>query len=447
MSGLAPDLRDHLEALRRAGQLIELTKPVDPATEAGRLIAELEAERRCGLFRSVRGSDFSLVFNLLGSRELMGLALGVQPASVTEAFDRQLDERMATVEVAPEEAPVREVVWREDEADLTRLPLITHAEHDAAPYVTAGVAMAVDPETGLRNASFNRMMLIGPRESGIRMMAPQQLGLIHQKAEAANEDLPVAVAIGLHPLYLIAAATSLPFGEDELELAGALLGSPVPMVAGVTVPFPVPAAAEFVIEGVVPAGVREPEGPFGEFMQYYVPEGPNHRFRVTAISHRRDAIFNTMNAASPEDVGLLGISREVAVLRAARATGARVTGVRLASKSIMVAFVAIEPRYDGEGKAVGLAALAAYRWLKYVVVVDSDVDIDDPDDVWWAAATRSEASRGVTAISDVGGFPRDSHGLHRSKLVLDATAPLNGRDSYRRKRPPGQGKLSLDDFR
>lgn len=446
MTGRFQDLRSFLDQLRERGVLLELSRAVDPATEVGRLMRELEIRELAGLFTSVRGSEFALLYNALGSRRLMAIALGVEPQEVTDAFERRSNDRIAPVRYDGDRAPVHEVVLREHEADLTELPLVTHSEHDAGPYLTASMAMAIDPETGARNVSFNRMMLVGPRETGIRMMAPQQLGVIQLKAEARNEDLPVAVAVGVHPLECIAAATSLPFGDDELGLAGALHGAAVPMTPGITVPFDVPAYAEFVIEGYVPAGVRAAEGPFGEFMQYYVPEGLNHRFHVTAITHRQDAIFHTMNAASREDVNLLGISREVAVLRAVRATGARVTGVRLADSSIMVATIGIEQRFAGEAKNVGMAALGAYRWLKYVVVVDADVNLDDPDDVWWAMATRSEAQRDVTTIPDAGGFPRDAAGLHRSKLIVDATAPFEQAESFARKRPPGGGRLSLKDF-
>lgn len=439
------DLRSFLDELRDRGLLVELGRTVDPATEVGRLMAELERRAVAGLFTSVRGSEFSLLYNVLGSRALMAVALGVEPEQVSDAFDRRSEERIPPVR-HDGPAPVHDIVLRGDEADLTKLPLVTHSEEDAGPYLTASMAMAIDPETGARNVSFNRMMLVGPRETGIRMMAPQQLGLIQQKAEAAGDDLPVAVAVGMHPLECIAGATSLPFGDDELGLAGALHGAPVPMTPGITVPFDVPSHAEFVIEGYVPAGVREDEGPFGEFMQYYVPTAPNHRFHVTALTHRRDAIFHTMNAASREDVNLLGISREIAVLRAVRATGARVTGVRLARSSVMVAVIAIDPRFAGEAKNVGMAALGAYRWLKYVVVVNADVNIDDPDDVWWAMATRSEAHRGVTTIPDAGGFPRDAAGLHRSKMIIDATAPVEHASGFVRKRPPGGGRLSLEDY-
>lgn len=447
MSEHSRDLRTFLDRARETGGLVELTRRVDPATEVGRLMAELEAREMAGLFTSVLGSEFALLYNVLGSRALMATALGVETADVDETFNRRSNDRIDPVPFTGAAPPVHDVVLRENEADLTKLPLVTHSEHDAGPYLTASMAMAIDPETGARNVSFNRMMLVGPRETGIRMMAPQQLGLIQQKAEAANQDLPVAVVVGMHPIDCIAAATSLPFGEDELALAGALHGAPVPLTPGITVPFDVPAHAEFVIEGYVPAGVREAEGPFGEFMQYYVPEAPNHRFHVTAITHRHDAIFHTMNAASREDVNLLGISREVGVLRAARATGARVMGVRLARSSIMAATIAIEQRFAGEAKNVGMAALGAYRWLKYVVVVDADVNIDDPNDVWWAMATRSEAHRDVVTIPDAGGFPRDAAGIHRSKLIVDATAPFEQRESFVRKRPPGQGRLALEDFK
>ena len=142
------------------------------------------------------------------------------------------------------------------------------------------------------------------------MMPPQQLGVIQAKAESAGVDLPVVVAVGAHPLDTLAAATSLPVGEDELALAGGLRGEPVRLPPESPFRSTFPLEAEIVLEGYIRAGVREPEGPFGDFLQFYVPEMANHRLRLTAITHRTDPIYQDDIAGSREDVNILGISRE-----------------------------------------------------------------------------------------------------------------------------------------
>jgi 2,5-furandicarboxylate decarboxylase 1 len=437
------DLRSFLAQLERESLLVRLRRPVDPATEAARLMRELERRGAAGVFEDVRGSAFPLVYNLLGSRRALGLALGVEPARCTAAFRDALARRVEPVRV--DEAPVQEVVLEGDDADVSRLPLVTHSELDAGPYVTAGMVLARDPETGRRNVSVNRMMLVGPRETGIRMMPPQQLGVIQAKTEAAGEDLPVAVAIGLHPIDTIAAGTTLPPGDDELAFAGALRGEPVRTVPAVSVELDVPADAEIVLEGHVLAGVREPEGPFGDFLEFYVPVMRNHRFRVSAITHRRGALYQTMSAGSPEDVNLLGASREAQIAEAVEATGADVVGLRL-QPTILGCAIALRQRYPGEARIVGLAALGAYPWLKWCILVDHDVDIESMDDVWWAVTTRCSPARAVQSIAGAPAFPRDEHGIHDSKALIDATIPFGEWDAYRRKRPPGGPPLDLDAF-
>jgi 2,5-furandicarboxylate decarboxylase 1 len=441
--GMPADLRSFLELLDERELLARIARPVDPATEAARLMREVELRGLAGLFTNVRGSIGSLVYNLVGTREMLALALACEPEQLRRRFQDALEHRLAPVRV--DEAPVQEVVECGEAADLGKLPLVTHSQKDAAPYLTAGMVIAHDPETGRRNVSVNRMMLVGARETGIRMMPPQQLGVIQAKAEQAGKDLPVAVAIGCHPLDTLAAATSLPAGEDELALAGGLRGEPLRMVRGVSVEIDVPADAEVVLEGYIPAGVREPEGPFGDFLQFYVPEMPNHRLRVTAITHRAHPIYQTMVAGSREDVNLLGLSREADIAVAVARTGADLADMRL-GPTILGCTIAIRQRYPGEAKNVGLAALGAYPWLKYCLIVDHDVDVHDMEDVWWAVTTRASPERAIRILADTPAFPRDPHGVHDSRAILDATIPLDEWDAFERRTPPGNGRLRLEEW-
>ena len=440
---MAADLRSFLAELDEQGLLARIGRRVDPATEAARLMRELEVRGLAGLFSDVGGSDAALVYNLIGTRRALGLALGVDPSRVRDRFRSALDHRIEPVQV--EDAPCQEVVHDQSDVDLRRLPLVTHSAGDAGPYITAGAVIAHDPETGARNVSVNRMMLVDAGETGIRMMPPQQLGVIQARAEATGADLPVAVAIGLHPVDTLAAGTSLPAGEDEFALAGALRGEPLRLTRGVSIDVDVPADAEIVIEGVIPAGVREPEGPFGDFLEFYVPEMANHRLRVTAISHRRDPILQTMVAGSREDVHLLGISREADIVAALERTGVRVVDARV-GPTILTCALSIDQRYPGEAKNAGLAALGAYPWLKYCIVVDRDVDVHSADDVWWAVANRSSPEHAVVVAHGAPAFPRDAHGIHGSRAVIDATIPFETWDHYERRVPPGGPPLNLDEW-
>jgi 2,5-furandicarboxylate decarboxylase 1 len=438
------DLRAFLDVLDRHGRLVRLSRTVHPHTELGALVIEAERRGQAVLFESVEGSATRVVANVVGDRTMLALALGVEPGEAVPAFLERSRRRIPPALVG--KAPAQDIVQTGDEVDVRRLPLVVLSEHDAAPYSTAGLVIAKDPDTGVRNVSFNRMMLRSRDEFGIRMMAPQHLGQIYDRAAARGRALPVAVAIGNHPAELVAGATTIAYGDDELALAGALRGEPLEIARGVTVDVEVPAHAEIVLEGEILRGVLEPEGPFGDFMQFYIPVMPNHVMRVTAVTHRREPIFQTMHAGQAEDTTLLAISREAQLYEAIAAAGVDVREVSL-TPTILGGAVAIRKRFEGEPKQVMAAAFGRYRWLKVCVVVDDDVDVFDTRDVAWAVATRARLASGLLHVPDVPGLPRDPHGMHAGKLGIDATIPLGTWAEHARKRAPGLGRIRLDEFR
>ncbi len=437
------DLRGFIGRLEATGHLITLGRPVDPAREAPALMRELERRQTAGFFRQVADTGFSMVSNILGTREMVALALGVDTPRVNFAWRERLGRRIDPA--LTDSGPVQEVVRTGADVDLTRLPLVTHATKDAGPYITAGMVFTRDPDTGRRNVSINRMQLKGRDKTGLRCMPPQQLGMIHAKQEARGKNLEVAVAVGNHPCDLMAAATTLLLGDDEMALAGSLRGEPVPMVRCLTVDVEVPADAELVLEGEILADVREPEGPFGDFLQFYVPVMDNRVFQVKAITHRVNPIWHSIQASSREDTNLLGLSREAQILDAVLQNGARVADVRL-HPSILAAVIAIEKQYEGEPMNVAMAAFGKYRWLKCCVVVDQDVDPGDMNDVWWAVATRCRLEGGVQVFPNTGGFSRDAYGIHLAKLAIDATIPLGEWGEFERKLVARDGELRLEDY-
>jgi 2,5-furandicarboxylate decarboxylase 1 len=276
------------------------------------------------------------------------------------------------------------------------------------------------------------------------MMPPQHLGVIHEKCEKIGKDLEIAVAIGNHPFETLVSTTSVAFGVDEFTLSSALRKEPLHLVKCETVDVEVPATAEIVLEGKVLAGVREPEGPFGDVMQYYIPVMENHVFEVTAITRREDAIYQTIQASSLEDIYLQAVSREAKIYEAV----SKVADVQAVCQAptIMSCTISIKKRFEGEPKNVAAAAFGAYSWLKHCVVVDHDVNVFDMDDVWWAMATRSRPETGLLLMKNALGFPRDPFNLHQSKLGIDATAPLNQWEEFERKVVPGADAVRLEDY-
>ena len=436
------DIRFCLEVLRSNNRLVTIKKAVDPEFEVPAVMQAAEREKKAVLFEDVKRPGFKLTNNLFGSREALALFFETKPDLVVNEWIERLKHTIEP-EVIPS-GPVKEVIKKRPDVRLDSLPIVTHCGKDAGPFITAGIIVARDPDTGIRNVSINRMQYKGKDKLGIRMMSPQHLGLIHEKYEKRGKPTEIAVAIGNHPFDILAAATSLDYGVDEFSIASSLRMEPLKLVKCETVDLEVPATAEVVLEGEVLCGVREPEGPFGDFMQNYVPRSENHVCMVKAITCRKDPIYQTIQASSLEDTHILAISREAKVYEAV----SKVADIRAVSlvPSILGGVIAIKKRFEGEPKIVASAAFGSYPWLKYCVVVDHDVNVFDMNDVWWAMATRSRPDTGILAIQNVLGFPRDPFRIHQSKLGIDATAPLNQWEEFERKSVPWPQPVRLEDY-
>lgn len=422
------DLRDFFAVLEKNGKVDKISKEVT-ISEIPVVMRQKEKEAKTVLFENIAGYKNKLFNNILGGRDFLALAFGCSREDVIKEYMKRAENPIETKMVA--EGPVQEKIFTGDDVDIKQFPFIVHSAKDAGRYITAGMVIVRDPETGVRNVSINRMQLKGPNKIGVRMMPPQHLGVIYEKAEKMDKPLEVAVAIGNHPLDLVAAVTSPPFGVDELTIAGGLRGEPLEMVKCKTIDLEVPARAELVIEGVLYPREREKEGPFGDFMGYYVPVMENHVMHIKAITMRQDPLLQVIKAGSIEDTHLLALSREAQVYRAVAGTNAKIKALSLCPM-IFTCAISIEKQFEEEAKNVIMAAFGSYSWLKTCIVVDHDVDAFDPVDVWWAVSTRMRPDKGVIVIPNAVGFPRDPHKLHQSKLGIDATVPMGNWDEYER---------------
>jgi len=196
--------------------------------------------------------------------------------------------------------------------DLGLLPIFRHFSEDGGPYITNGIVVAKDPDTGVRNASFHRMQLRGPNRLGTSLHSRRHLWDYQRRAEEHGQALAVSVVVGAHPLFHFGAGLwKGPIEVDEYEVAGGFFGEALEIVPGVTVPVEAPAEAEIVLEGRILSGVREPEGPFAEFTGYASERSTQHVLEVTAILHRRDAIYqDIVGGISAEHTTLLAVPQE-----------------------------------------------------------------------------------------------------------------------------------------
>jgi 2,5-furandicarboxylate decarboxylase 1 len=322
--------------------------------------------------------------------------------------------------------PVQEVVHTQ--VDLLKLlPIPKHNELDSGPYITAALLIARNPRTGVQNVSIHRCQISGPDRIGV-LLLPRHTLAYFRMAEEKGEALEIALAIGLHPACMLASQAIAALDEDEMEIAGALLGQPIEVVKCRTNSVRVPALAEIVIEGRILPKVREPEGPFGEFPQYYGPRADREVIQVDAVTHRHNPIFHTIVGGSYEHLILGGVPREATLLQHLKRSFPNVLDVRLTRGGTCRYHLAvkIDKQNDGEPKNIIMAAFGGHYDIKQVVVVDRDVDIDQADEIEWAVATRFQADRDLVVVSGALGSkldPSSNNGIS-AKMGLDATTPL-----------------------
>jgi UbiD family decarboxylase len=434
-------MRAYIERLAAAGSVRVVEREVSGQHE---LAAVTQASQRESdapiLFRKVAGSKVPVVTNVFGSRPRLMDMIG--------ATDGSFCRRWSDLMLLPAAAPVLVSEPMDlEEISLGELPAITYFEKDAGPYLTAGVFLAKEPDTGIPNLSFHRAQIINDKELRIRLGASHDLAQYQAKAEARNQPLEAAILLGAPPSCVLAAAAPIAYDESELEVAARIDGAPLRMRRCRTVDLDVPADTEIVIEGRILPGVRRPEGPFGEFMGYYVPIGDNHVFEVTAVIARRDALFHALVCGSPEDLRLLELAVATRTYQAIQA--AKLRGVIDVSCTpfAMSTVIKMQPLYEGHARQVLLSAIGAnHDWNKTVFVVDEDVDIDNFDDVWWAYLTRGRADTRAMIIGDVAGFYRDPKKDLWGRLAIDATAPFGRREEFLRKRIPGADAVDLRKY-
>lgn len=430
------DLRDYLKMLEENGLMDRVTEPVELLEIPARM-KEAEKRKHTIIFENIKGFATPLVNNLFADREFLGKLFDCKKEDVVKVFADRYESYIPPVMV--ENGPVHEIVHTGEDIDIRNYPFIQHGANDAGRYITGGMVIAKDPETGVRNCSFNRMQLKGANKTGFRMSPTQDLESYYKKACAMNKNLEIAVSIGNHPLDLLAAACGPAREIDELEIAGSLRREPVELVKCLTVDLEVPARAELVLEGYIKPGELEPEGPFGDFMEFNIPVMENQVFHITAITSRKNPIIQAIGAGSKDDGTLLCTPREAQIYKVLRSGNVDVTAINLnLCNNYLTGCVAIRKQLEYEPRNVILAAFGSFKFLKNFIVVDHDVDIFDDQDIFWALSTRLRAEQGVLIIPKAVGFGRDVHGIHTTKLGIDSTAPLNCWDEFERVKIPQQ---------
>lgn len=436
-------MQEYLEKLISRGEMRIVEREVDPQFELAAVVGRSQQESDLPImFQNVKGSSLPVVSNVYGSNQRMCEIIG---AADGKFCPRWVD---VTRDGWGKEEPYLEGVPLPDdlvEGKISDLPHITYSEKDAGPYITAGIFLGKEPDTGVPNLSFCRTFMAGDDELKVRLAPPHDLTKYQAKAESRDEPLEVAILIGPPPEVFLAACASLPIEKDELEYAAMISGKPVKMRPCKTIDVMVPLETQVVIEGRILPNVRKPEGPFGEFQGYYVAEAPNHVFEVTNVSWRKDAVFHGLLCGGSEDVRALELSIATRIFKT---LSEEIPGILNVScnPAPQSTIVQIKQEYAGHARRVLLKAFGSHTaYNKICIVVDEDVDIQNFNDVWWAVISRFRPDEAMI-IEDVPGFFRDVGDLHRGRLGIDATKPFDLQEEFERKRTPGADEINLKDY-
>jgi 4-hydroxy-3-polyprenylbenzoate decarboxylase len=464
------DLRSALSFLASiSGELISTREPVDAVAElagvyklvgAGTPLAPPTRIGPAMMFENVKGHAIPVVVGVLASRLrtafLMNSTVQRLPFDLLEA----LRNPCAPVTVAAQNAPCQEVVLRPPFDLRSLIPAPTHTSLDAGPYFNMGLVRAEDPETGASDVTIHRLCLQGPDRLSIYFVPGRHIDQFRAKAERSGRPLPVSINMGLDPAIYLAACfepPTTPLGLDELTVAGGLRRRPVELVDCVSVAAKSIARAEIVLEGEILPGERVREDA-RTGTGYSMPEFPGYMgkaqpdlpvIRVTAVTHRRNPILQTIVGPAEEHTNLVGIPTEASILRLVEnSMPERLLGVYCHPSGggkylAILQFRKASASDEGRPRQAALTAFAAFPELKHVILVDEDVDIFDTNDVLWAMTTRYQGDYSTVFIPGVRCHPLDpsqspdfspsiTAEATSCKTIFDCTVPYHMKDRFRR---------------
>lgn len=429
------DLRSWMTSLRGQGMMKTVDREID-IREAAEIINE--NHRFATYFSKIKDYEFSLVGNCVSNTRMLSLALGCEERQMLQEYKKRLD-----VKVEPrivQKGPCQEVVKIGDEVDIADLPIHLQHEYDGAPYISAAVLVAKDPETQIRNFGIYRLMYRSKNQTGINITAPHKLRRFYQKAVDRGKPLEVACVVGLHALDMLGAVSTRPPDEDEAETIGGLRGQPLELVKCKTIDVEVPAQAEFVLECEMrPSGWTYDEGPYGEFTATYSGMKKNPIVSVKAITHRTRAVFQTATHGGPRmgwtDFNVLIPSISVTLWNALRSANIDVRALRLVqSTNGSWAIASIKQWAMGDSKNALYVLLSAsnQNFPKIAVVVDHDIDVYDDEMVYWAMSYRVQPRDKIIVLDGMRVPSSADPSLNKSakyastsKLGIDATIPFD----------------------
>jgi UbiD family decarboxylase len=371
------------------------------------------------IFNNVKESKFRVVGNVFCTKDVIASYFGVTPADLIPMLSKAISELSEPETVT--KAPCQEVI--ESSIDLDKIPILFHCENDGGNYVSSAVVVTRDPDYG-QNLDFHRAMQFSKNKFATRIVKGRHFYKFLEK----NGEVEVAFCVGNTPNILIAGATSVDIGVDELQIANAM--EPIKIVKAKSVDLMIPAEAEFILEGRVYMEERHAEGPFVDLTETYDMIREEPVFEVTRITHRKNAIWQALLPGALEHKILMGMPREPTIFKKVNELGVKCLDVNISpgGSSWLHAIVQIDKKLEEDGQKAIEATFAGHTSCKHVFIVDKDINIYDPLSVEWAMATRFQGDTRMIVKDKEPGSSLDPSAEPGTKMTtkigFDLTKPL-----------------------
>ena len=441
---MARDLREFIKQVEANGQLRRITAPVDPELEITEIANRmLKAGGPALLFENVKGASYPVAINLMGTLERVCWAMNMEHPQELETLGKKLgmlqqpkppkkisqavEFGKLLLDVAKAKPgrdffpPCQEVVEKGEEVDLNQLPLLRPYPDDAGKIITLGLVITKDVETGTPNVGVYRLQLQSKNTMTVHWLSVRGGARHLRKAAENGKKLEIAIALGVDPLIIMAAATPIPVDLSEWLFAGLYGGSGVKLANCKTVDLQVPADSEFVLEGTITPGEVLPDGPFGDHMGYYGGVEDSSLIRFQCVTHRKNPVYlTTFSGRPPKEEAILAIALNRIYTPILRQQVSEITDFFLPMEALSykAAIISIKKAYPGQAKRAALAfwsALPQFTYTKFVIVVDESINIRDPREVVWAISSKVDPSRDVFILPET---PFDSLDFASEKIGL-----------------------------
>jgi 4-hydroxy-3-polyprenylbenzoate decarboxylase len=453
---MARDLRGFIKLLEEKGQLRRIAALVDSELEIAEIANRmLQVGGPALLFENVKGASFPVAVNLMGTVERICWAMNLEKPEELEDLGRKLallqqpkppkkisqaiDFGKVLFDVLKAKPsrnffpPCQQVVMEKEEIDLNQIPLIRPYTKDAGKIITLGLVITKDCETGTPNVGVYRLQLQSKNTMTVHWLSVRGGARHLRKAAQAGKKLEIAIALGVDPLIIMAAATPIPVDLSEWLFAGLYGGEGVKLAKCKTLDLEVPADSEFVLEGTITPGEMLPDGPFGDHMGYYggVEDSPLVRFHC--LTHRQNPIYlTTFSGRPPKEEAMMAIALNRIYTPILRQQVSEIVDFFLPMEALSykMAIISIDKAYPGQARRAALAfwtVLPQFTYTKFVVVVDKDINIRDPRQVIWAISSKVDPVRDVFILPDTPfdtlDFASEKIGLG-GRMGIDATTKI-----------------------